>query len=163
MGWRDHAKIVQDAGHNRHNEHNSRDDEPIVPNVPIVPGLPSETSARATLRYWHGRLSALDFDTAPDGIDMRRWRQLCGDSWWIYENFAARAVRDGWSGHDLFGVLPWHTGWGGLCDRLQGARNLKMAGPKAIWSNWGVADWTCAGAGDQLITSGLVLIWEIHA
>jgi len=119
-------------------------------------GVPS-----VILREWHSHLAPLDFNTAPSGLTLNQWRQLHEDSWWIYEQFASRAVRDGWSVHDLFGVLPWHLGWGGLCDRIKGARNLKMEGPKAIWSSWGVRDWTCAGAGDSLITSGLVLIWEI--
>jgi hypothetical protein len=91
------------------------------------------------------------------------WQRACDDACWIYENFASRAARDGWSAHDLFGVLPWHPGWGGLCDRLQGARDLEMVGPKAKWSLFSAPGWTCAGAGDQLITSGLLLIWEMDA
>lgn len=116
-----------------------------------------------TLREWHSRLAPLDFDSAPDGFTLSRWRELREDSWWLYENFAAQAVRDGWSAHDLFAVFLPRSGWGGLCDRLQGARNLKMAGPRAIWSRWGVPDWTCIGAGDSLISSGLVPIWELQS
>ncbi|MCK9542485.1 MAG: hypothetical protein M0R03_10710 [Novosphingobium sp.] len=116
----------------------------------------------ATLRQWHRHLSALDDLDPPAGYELNWWAQAVRDAWWIYENFASRAVRDGWSAHDLFGVLPWHHGWGGLCDRLRGARNLKMEGPKAIWSSWGVRDWTCAGAGDNLKTSGATLIWELE-
>lgn len=115
----------------------------------------------AILRQWHTRLAPLDFDMPPDGWALNRWRQVHGDSWWIYENFASGAVRDGWSAHDLFGVLPSRAGWGGLCDRLQGARNLKIAEHKAVWSNWGVADWSCVGAADSLVSSGLKLIWNL--
>ena len=114
-----------------------------------------------TLREWHSHLAPLDFDCAPQGFTLQRWRQLHGDSWWIYENFAARAVRDGWSAHDLFGVFAPRPGWGGLCDRLQGARNLKMDRDRAAWSSWGVRHWTCRGAGDDLVESGLKLIWEL--
>ncbi len=114
------------------------------------------------LRRWHSHLAPLDFDHAPDGFTLNRWRELRSDSWWIYENFASRAVRDGWSAHDLFGVFVPRPAWGGLCDRLQGVRNLKMAGPKAIWSRWGVPEWTCIGAADALISSGLVPIWELQ-
>lgn len=113
------------------------------------------------LRDWHSHLAPLDCNSAPDGVTIQRWRQLHGDSWWIYENFASRAVRDGWSAADLFGVFTPRLGWGGLCDRLQGARNLKMAGPRAIWSRSGVPDCTCIGAGDLLVSSGLVPIWEL--
>jgi hypothetical protein len=116
----------------------------------------------ATLWEWHSHLAPLDFDHAPDGFTLNRWRQLHSDSWWLYENFASRAVRDAWSASDLFGVFVPHPGWGGLCDRLQGARNLKMAGPKAIWSHWGVPDWTYIGVGGALISSGLVPIWELQ-
>jgi hypothetical protein len=142
----DHKLLKNSQEHREHREHRNLGDP-----API-------------LRDWHRHLAPLDFDHAPDGFTRNRWRELCDDSWWIYENFAAQAVRDGWSAHDLFGVLPWHPGWGGLCDRLRGARNLKMetAGQKAVWSSWGVTDWTCIGAGDSLISSGLVPIWEVH-
>ena len=121
-------------------------------------GVPS-----AILRDWHEHLSTLDDLDPPTGYDLNWWTQAVRDACWIYENFASGAVRAGWSAHDLFGILPWHPGWGGLCDRLRGARNLKMEvdGRKAVWSSWRVQDWTCAGAGDDLITSGLTLIWEL--
>ena len=122
--------------------------------------LPARHPPASILRDWHRHLAPLDFDCAPDGFARNRWRELCDDSWWIYENFAAQAVHDGWSAQDLFGVLPFRPGWGGLCDRLQGARNLKMGGERAAWSRFGVKDWACRGAGDDLIASGLVLIWE---
>ena len=65
--------------------------------------------------------------------------------------------------NDLFGGLPARPGGGGrLFDRLRGARNLKMEGPKAVWSYWGAKDWTCAGSGDQLVSSGLLPIWELR-
>lgn len=133
---------------------------------PATPATTATLPARdpsATLREWHSGLAPLDFDSAPEGFTLNRWRELHGDSWWIYENFAAQAVRDGWSAHDLFGVHVPRPGWGGLCDRLQGARNLKIAGPRAVWSRWGVSDWTCIGAAESLISSGLVPIWELQA
>lgn len=117
--------------------------------------------APASLRSWHRHLSALDDCAAPLGFSLNRWQLLCDDACWIYENFASVAVRNGWSANDLFGVLPWHRGWGGLCDRLDGARNLKMDDCRAAWSHFGVRDWTCPGAGDDLVPSGLVPIWEI--
>lgn len=114
------------------------------------------------LREWHRHLAALDDLKPPPGYALNWWAQAVRDAWWIYENFASRAVRDGWSAYDLFGLLPWHPGWGGLCDRLRGARNLKMevAGRRAVWSHGRFPDWTCAGASDALLSSGLMLIWE---
>jgi hypothetical protein len=103
----------------------------------------------------------LDPYAPPRAVDGARWQDLRDDSWWIYENFASQAVRDGWSALDLFGLLPWDNKLGGLVARLRGARNLKMAGPKATWSHWGIADWTCASAGDGLVSSGITLLWEL--
>lgn len=134
-------------------------DPSIVPIVPIVPGVSIEPAK--VLKEWREGLSCLDVHAVPEGIDRHDWWQKCDDAFWIYNNFAPRAVRDGWSANDLFGVMPIRPGWGGLCDRLRGARNLKMAGQKAIWSRWGVPDWSCAGSGDALVGSGLLPIWEL--
>lgn len=124
-------------------------------------GTISEGLAKARLREWHAHLVQIEDCRAPEGFALGWWQQTCDDARWIYENFASRAVRDGWSAHDLFGVLPWHPGWGGLCDRLAGARNLKMDQNRAAWSRFGVRDWTCRGAGDGLVSSGLLLIWKL--
>lgn len=126
-----------------------------------APGRPiSESQARATLRHWHGRLRVLDPLVPPAAFDRARWETLRDDSWWIYENFASQAVREGWSALDLFGVLPFDHKLGGLVARLQGARNLKMSGQRATWSSWGVTDWTCASGGEGLASSGITLLWE---
>ncbi len=163
-GWRQFAESIRqdDSSGTKGNKGTKLPGEaPFVPIVPIVPEvLPRDPVS--VLREWHGHLVAIDDCHARAGFSIMWWQQACDDAHWIYENFASRAVRDGWSAHDLFGVLPSYPGWGGLCDRIKGARNLKMAGPKAIWFNWAVPDWTCIGAGDQLITSGLVSIWEMH-
>lgn len=157
-GWRQFAESIrQDDADGA--EGGSPEDRTIVPIVPIVPQAP--TNPAAILWEWHGHLVAIDDCNAPAGFSIMWWQQACDDARWIYENFASRAMWDGWSAHDLFGVLPWFPGWGGLCDRIKGARNLKMAGQRAIWSSWGVPDWACAGAGDQLISSGIMLIWEM--
>ena len=140
--------------------------EPTKPSsVSFVSAPPrpiSDAQARATLRHWHGHLRVLDPYAPPRAVDGARWQDLRDDSWWIYENFASQAVRDGWSALDLFGLLPWDNKLGGLVARLRGARNLKMAGPKATWSHWGIADWTCASAGDGLVSSGITLLWELR-
>lgn len=65
-------------------------------------------------------------------------------------------------GVDLFGVLPGKWGWGGLCDRLKGARNLKMDADLAVWSVFGVRETFCRGGGDDLVAVGLVSIWEVR-
>lgn len=108
---------------------------------------PSEPQARALLREWHAGLVGLDFDQAPDGFDLSYWRRLITDAEWIYEHFASQLVREGWSTLDLFGVWPGRPGWGGLSDRLQTARNLKLDGRgAAYWTNFGVRSRMVRGA-----------------
>ena len=161
-GWRQFAEGIRQneyAGTNGTLRTELPPEPPSGPIVPIVPKAPSNPSA--ILREWHRHLSAIDDCRAPAGFSIMWWQQACDDAFWIYEHFASRAVRDGWSAHDLFGVLPWHPVWGGLCDRLNGARNLAIGGNRASWSSWGVPDWTCIGAGDQLTSSGLVPIWKL--
>ena len=155
------ATVASVATVNAENTNSVRRESPATTATTATTATKPAGNPSITLREWHSRLAPLDFDAAPDGFTLNRWRQLHGDSWWIYENFASRAVRDGWSARDLFGVFVPRPGWGGLCDRLQGARNLEMEGLKAIWSRWGITDWTCVGAGDSLLSSGLKLIWEL--
>lgn len=133
---------------------------------PDGPGLPSYVPAiprnpRAVLREWHGKLEPLANVPAPRGFDPGWWRAVVEDSWWVYEQFCSQAVRDGWSALDLFGVLPFNPSLGGLVPRLAGARNLKLEGGKAVWSRYGVRDWTCIGAGESLVSSGIVALWEL--
>jgi hypothetical protein len=136
----------------------SSDSAPSVASVPSV--LPLDP--RATLRDWHRHLSALDFDTAPEGSTLNRWRQLVEDAEYIYTGFGSQLVREGWSVLDVFGVLPWREGGGVLLDRLQGARNLKLDGEgRAFWTRFGVTFSTSRGMGDALASSGLRLVWEL--
>jgi hypothetical protein len=89
------------------------------------------------------------------------WQRACDDAMWIFNGFGEQAARDGWSEHDLFGILPWHHGWGGITCRLRGARNLKMDADRAVWAAGSHADRLARGFGATLISSGLVPIWEI--
>lgn len=156
--WRQYAEQVQRGNDARDNRDKRADSPETRPNDPIVPNVPLHPSR--VLREWHGHLSRLDPDRPPDGCKAW-WRQAVEDSWWLYENFASRAVRDGWSALDLFGVWPAKRGHGGLLCRLRGARNLKMGGARAAWSSFGVASQTCAGMGDSLAPAGVVLLWEV--
>jgi hypothetical protein len=64
---------------------------------------------------------------------------------WLYENFASQAVRDGWSALDLFGVDVAEPGEGGL------------AADAASWRSWGASKIYLRGSGQ-----GLVTLWEAH-
>jgi hypothetical protein len=67
------------------------------------------------------------------GLAPLRWRQLIEDADWLLVNFGQQALRDGWSVGELFGRWPDKDGWGGLADRLRGARSLKMTADRAHW------------------------------
>lgn len=58
------------------------------------------------------------------------------------------------------GYLPGHRGIGGLAERIQGSRNLKLLGEKAVWTLGGVKDWSCKALAP--LSKGLVLLWDIE-
>ncbi|WP_324740123.1 hypothetical protein U8326_10110 [Tsuneonella sp. CC-YZS046] len=113
------------------------------------------------LRDWHDRLSGLDMAVPPAGVSAGWWARTVSDAHWIYENFASRAVRDGWSAHDLFGVLPSKPAWGGIVDRLRGARDLEITDCRAFWTHAGHPGQFNKGAAAMLLSSGLVLLWDM--
>lgn len=144
MGWREYAREIQEGGDNR-------DDRDISP----APRQVAEATAIGLLRTWHGRLNGVDQMTAPSGWEPGRWATLIDASLWLYENYASQAVRGGWTDLDLFGVLH-KPGRGGLADRLEGARNLKLSDDRAVWSSRGVRETFARGYGDDLKRAGLV-------
>jgi hypothetical protein len=106
-------------------------------------------------------LCKVDEFTPPPGWTLNQWLKTLDASYWLYENIASQAARDGWSALDLFGVLPQKPGWGGLADRLGDARNLKMAAERASWSGAGVRQSFARGAGEDLAASGCVPAWTV--
>jgi hypothetical protein len=161
MGWREYAQTVRDSGHDRHNRHIRSEHEANVPNVPIVLALQSEETARSILADWHRRLSVLDVYEPPEGFDQMRWGTLVHDCWWLHETHASRLVRHGWSALDLFAAMPLQRGWGGLADRLQGARNLLFDDQGAHWTRFGVKFSTSRGVGKALQGSDARLVWGL--
>jgi hypothetical protein len=124
-------------------------------------GILDERIAVAKLREWHAHLSKLDVHDPPEGFDQMRWGTLVHDCWWLYETHASRLVRDGWSAMDLLGVLPSYRGWGGLADRLQGARNVLFDDQGQVhWARLGVKFSASRGAGEALQGSDARLVWE---
>ena len=139
------------------------DSAPVVENAKsaALPATPATTATnwteppRITLARWHEKIVALDDDRPPDGFNRRRWLNFLDDAVYVYEGFASVAVRAGWDAADLFGCRPGVPHRGGLVDQLQGARSLKLDGPVAHWTSFGVRFRTCRGCG-----SGLRVVWD---
>ena len=151
--WR---ALVDEALHPRDTRDNSANRDatgPFVPNVPIVPPL---DPVRA-LRLCRKGLGSLDLAKPLHGLSGPRWRQLADDADWLLVQFGEGAFRNGWTVADLFGVWPDKDAWGGLADRLQGARSLKMTADRAHWRSvlGGVPDSFNRGA-----YPALRLLWE---
>ena len=156
MSWRERAKAILDAGHNRHDRHEIALNDPNVPNVPNVPGGVALDPARV-LRTWHGRLSKLDLASVPDGFTPGSWADLCDDAWWLYETHASVAVRQGWTAQGLWGVRVGYPIGGGLAQYLRTGRKVMLADGAAFVSLSGVTSRRTPGMG-----SGLPLIWELR-
>ena len=67
---------------------------------------------------------------------MTRWQTIFDDACWIYENYASRAVREGWNAQDLFGIWDGVPHAGGVADRLRGSRSLVLTADRACWRSW---------------------------
>ncbi|MDE2303549.1 MAG: hypothetical protein KGK11_13420, partial [Sphingomonadales bacterium] len=63
---------------------------------------------------------------------------LLDDAQWLLDGFGAAAARAGWTGSDLFGVCA-RPRWGGIADRLRGARSLAIGADVASWRHHGIA------------------------
>lgn len=133
--WRDLASKLKDEGgrDNRDNRDISPIQSPIVSNVPNVPAL--HPSA------WGAALGGLDRCTPAWGLNPERWSQLVDDARWLASANGKAAAALGWSASDLFGIKPGHDGWGGLADRLEGARTVKLTGRIAQWRSDECTGW----------------------
>lgn len=159
MGWREYAKQVQRAGDNRDIRDARGEDAANVPIVPSVSPLPPLDAGRA-IRQCKVALARLDWDTPPAGMRLGRWQQLIDDAEWLIANFAEQAFRDGWTMGELFGRWPEKNAWGGIADRLQSSRSLKMTADRAHWR--------CAATGEPMqfnrtAYSDLRPFWETDA
>lgn len=144
--WREMAAAALEGEDKR----DTRDKRP--PNAPSVPTVP----ASQTLNDWHRHLSVVDYLNAPVGWEIGAWLKLTDTAFWLYENHAAYAVRNGWNAPDLFGVRTGYPQCGGLAELLDGARNLKLSGGKAYWSHHGSPFNIGIGIG-----KGCTLLWEL--
>ena len=110
------------------------------------------------LKEWDRALAGVDPHKPPKAYRPGRWLTLVDDACWLFDQFAAQAVRDCWSPADLFGVLPGHDAWGGIADRLRGSRSLLMTADRACWRRVinDTPEQFNRGSGHP----GLTLLWE---
>lgn len=116
----------------------------------------SPANPSAVLQDWHKHLSAVDQLVTPEHWTLDAWLKLTDTAFWLYENHASYAVRNGWTALDLFGIREGMPKFGGLADLLDGARNLKLVGGKAYWSHFGARFNIGVGIGP-----GCTLLWEL--
>ena len=101
---------------------------------------PATVATPATVAEWTRQLSRLDRHQPPEGFALGRWQSLCADALWLAESYGDQAMHLGWTASDLFGLDPL-PGWGGLADRLEGARSVTFTSTVAHWIGKGNAGW----------------------
>ena len=115
------------------------------------------TSATHQLRYWHLRLAKLDPLRPPEGFGKSEWADLVDDSWWLYENFASVAVRQGWGAQGLWGVRVGVPHGGGLAQLMRTSRSVLFSDGIAIVTRLGVQMKRNPECGH-----GCLLVWEVR-
>lgn len=104
---------------------------------------------------WCHKIAALDFSHAPSGLDLERWSMLLADARWLAEVHGETAAKLGWTASDLFG-LDTQPGWGGLADRLDGARQVSFTDQLARWHSNAAIGWF-----RRLALRPMPAIWEV--
>lgn len=97
-----------------------------------IPEIASPTTA-AEPDQWQTALASIDAAIAPQALTRVRWRQLLDDARWLADQHGPSASALGWTASDLFGVDDILDGWGGLADRLRGARRAKFTDTIVRW------------------------------
>lgn len=105
--------------------------------------LPPVTNPAAPLAdpaAWSAALATIDASRPPAGFDCDHWRNLLADAQWLSRQHGRAAAALGWDASALFGIGP-RIGWGGLADRLEGARNLVLTDRVAHWRGADLEGW----------------------
>ncbi len=89
---------------------------------------------------WVTALSSFEASRPPGGIALDRWRILLADARWLARSHGEAAAAFGWSASGLFGIDPM-PGWGGVADRLEGARCLAFTASVAHWQGNDCEGW----------------------
>ncbi len=132
-------------GANRANE--AKPTRALAPLAPLAP-IPAATRKATTCTSdeadripWRGDLNRVDPATAPHGFSPERWSELVEDARWLTDRHGASAAALGWTASDLFGLDDTLDGWGGLVDRLRGARRVTFTDTIAHWRSDEIDGW----------------------
>ncbi len=106
----------------------------------VFKGPPAKPANPANPSGWCEALTRLNPRHPPEGMEPDRWRALVADARWLAERHGAAAAALGWTASDLFGLNPL-AGWGGLADRLDGARQLALTDRTAHWRAEALDGW----------------------
>lgn len=143
MSWRDLARQLR-SDNRGGDDKDDRDKMPgQCPSVPVVPivlePLPKPTHLSCNgPAGWAAALAAIDPHQPPSGFPLGWWRTLHSDCLWLCGHHGEAAASLGWSAGDLFGVAD-RPGWGGLADRLEGARRVVLTETVGTWRGEGLA------------------------
>lgn len=122
-------------------------DEPIA--LPAATHACSQASEAApaprlqsviTPRDWPHVLADMDACLPIEGYDPERWKQVLEDARWFAGKHGMAASALGWTASDLFG-FDGRDGWGGVVDRLEGARRIILSDTVARWKNDDCEGW----------------------
>jgi len=105
---------------------------PLALSPASIPKMDAK-AAPADPAWWQAALARLDAATAPEGLTPARWRELVEDARWLADLHGGSAAALGWNASDLFGLDDRLDGWGGLADRMRGARRMTLTDGLARW------------------------------
>lgn len=130
------AEIAAGAGLKANGANQAKDSGSLASLALLAPSPAAQskpTQPPSTPATWSGLLAAIPSDTPVGHRTLEQWQTLLDDSCWlaIYHGPAAHAL--GWTASDFFGFDP-QPGWGGLADRLRGARSLVLTRTVARWT-----------------------------
>lgn len=123
---------------------------------PLEPATLATTATEQTLAQWRNRLAALSPDCPAGPFNADEWACWHCDALWLLDSHGANAIRLGWTAADLFSIEPRHVRFGGLADRLGGARELVMDASRARWRSPESMGFYKRGSGPAL-----PLAWEL--
>lgn len=102
---------------------------------------PDRKTAWTDPTAWQDALARLDAAMPAPGYAPERWWQLVEDARWLADRHGRAAAALGWTASVLFGLDATLDGWGGVADRLRGARRVAFTDRLAHWRGEELEGW----------------------